>query len=124
MKAFYIIHILALAEIIAAVLIVSKLQDLRKKTKILQSDLRQKTDINLENLQKLKDLCHCFNDKYINKSKITFDFIKKILTDVLINGLIGRLFFAKKPFLPKIIKGSNILFWFVLSFLLFRGKNA
>jgi hypothetical protein len=51
-------------------------------------------------------------------------FIKKILTDVLINGLIGRLFFAKKPFLPKIIKGGNILFWFVLSFLLFRGKNA
>ena len=46
MKAFYIIHILALLEIIAAVLAVSKLQDLTKKIKLLQTDLKQKTDMN------------------------------------------------------------------------------
>jgi cell division protein ZapA (FtsZ GTPase activity inhibitor) len=77
MKAFYIIHILALLEIIAAVLAVSKLQDLTQKIKLLQTDLKQKTDINLENMKKLKDLCYCFNDKICQQIQNHIRFLSK-----------------------------------------------
>jgi hypothetical protein len=124
MKAFYLIHILILTEIVATILLVLKLHDLALKVRAFKCKIKGKTESKIQKLQKNKEFCKSFNYKYENKAQITLNFAKKILKDVLIRSLIGKFVISKSRFVPRMLKSANIVFWFVLSFLLFRSKNA
>ena len=98
MKAFYIIHILAILEIIFAILLCIKLSEFILRIKLSSIKIEQNAEAKFAEIKKLREKIQTFNQKFSKTSTFAFDLTKKLIANFAIQGLV------KKFILPKMEK--------------------
>jgi hypothetical protein len=123
MKAFYIIHITVILETILAIFMAVKLHEFTLKIKKMGIEIKKNSELKLAKITEFHTRIRDFNIKSTQKFTRTFDFIKNILGNILMQGIIKK-YMPKNNFISKLLPYKATIFWFLVTFFFFRKKNA
>ncbi len=123
MKAFYILHIGVIFETILAIFMAIKLHEFTLKIKKLGTEIEKNSELKLVKIKEFHARIKDYNIKSTQKFTHTFDFIKNILGNILIQGIIKK-YMPNTNFLYKLLPYKTTIFWFLVTFFFFRKKNA
>jgi len=123
MKAFYIIHITVILEIILAIFITIKLSEFTLKIRNLGAEIEKSSELKLDKIIKLRERLESFNTKCAERFSSNFDFIKKLFVDILLQGVMKK-YLPKNNFLSQIWNYKTTIVSFLLTLFFLRKKNA
>ena len=123
MKAFYIIHITVILEIILAIFIAIKLSEFTLKIRNLGVEIEKSSELKLAKIKELRERLESFNKKCAERFSSNFDFVKNLLMDILLQGVMKKCL-PKNNFLSQIWNYKTTIVSFLVTFFLFRKKNA
>ncbi len=124
MKAFYIIHISVILEIILSILITIKLSEFILRIKNLGIKIEQNSELKLAEIKKIREKIQNFNQKFSKTATYTFDLGKKLIANFAIQGFIKKFILPKNDFLKKISSYQTVIFWFIVTFFFFNKKMS
>ncbi len=126
MKAFYLIHAIMILEVILTILAVLKLYEVILKIKKTEKKIKSKSILKAQEIRSCREKIKNFNEKFEEKLNYVhdFSFITDFIKKIAVQGLLKKFVFPKNTFFAKILSYKTTIFWFLVSFILFRNKRA